>query len=56
MTDALINYETVKYFTAETYETGKFREAVAAYQKAERRMVLSLNALNTIQAAIVFLG
>ena len=32
-TDSLINYETVKYFTAEEYEIDRYVHSVVEYQK-----------------------
>ena len=32
-TDSIINFETVKYFTAEKYEVNRFTQAVRSYQK-----------------------
>ena len=45
----MIAYETVKYFNAETYEFGRYRDAVLAYQKAEYYVMFSLNVLNVTQ-------
>ena len=48
-TDSLINFETVKYFTAEEFEKQKFAEAVEAYQQGNVIVAASLSALNTSQ-------
>lgn len=48
-TDSLINFETVKYFTAEEFEKKKFGEAVLAFQKGNVNVAASLSALNTAQ-------
>lgn len=55
-TDALINFETVKYFTNEDYETRTYADAIREYQKAEYRFTTSLNILNVFQSFIMFMG
>jgi ABC-type transport system involved in Fe-S cluster assembly fused permease/ATPase subunit len=37
VTDALLNYETVKYFTAEEHERQQYSKAISDYQSAEYR-------------------
>ena len=54
--DSMIAYETVKYFNAEDYEFGRYRNAVQAYQKAEYRVLLSLNVMNVSQNVVFTLG
>ncbi|MDT8399275.1 MAG: ABC transporter ATP-binding protein/permease [Pseudomonadales bacterium] len=51
--DSLLNYETVKYFTNETYEAEHYDVELAAWEQAKRRNRLSLFALNAGQALIV---
>jgi len=51
--DSLLNYETVKYFTNETYEAGLYDLELANWERAKRRSRLSLFALNSGQALIV---
>ncbi|PNW75764.1 hypothetical protein CHLRE_12g561550v5 [Chlamydomonas reinhardtii] len=55
-TDALLNYETVKYFTNERYESVEYAKAIDAYQDAEFRSMSSINVLNVTQSAIMFIG
>ncbi|KAG2483230.1 hypothetical protein HYH03_017887 [Edaphochlamys debaryana] len=55
-TDALLNYETVKYFTNEKHESCQYAAAIAAYQSAEFRSQSSINVLNVVQSAIMFCG
>ena len=43
--DSLLNYETVKYFNAEEFETQRYDRAMAAYQKAA---ILSRTSLATV--------
>lgn len=51
--DSLLNYETVKYFTNETYEAGLYDKELENWENAKRRSRLSLFALNGGQALIV---
>jgi len=50
--DSLLNYETVKYFNAETFETGRYDGAMAGYQKAA---ILSRTSLATVNIGQSFL-
>lgn len=54
--DSMVAYETVKYFNAEAYEFNRYREAVRAYQRAEYRVLLSLNVMNVTQNVVFTLG
>jgi ABC-type transport system involved in Fe-S cluster assembly fused permease/ATPase subunit len=54
--DSMIAYETVKYFNAEAYEFGRYRDAVKAYQKAEYMVLFSLNVMNVSQNVVFTLG
>ena len=56
VTDALLNYETVKYFTNEEMESENYKAAIVAYQRAETVLLVSLNALNFVQGTIMFGG
>ncbi len=51
--DSLLNYETVKYFSAEGREARRYDSAMAAYQAAAIRTASSLALLNTGQAFIL---
>ncbi len=51
--DSLINYETVKYFGNEQYESDAYDKQLAAWEKARRKNRLSLFALNGGQALII---
>ncbi|KAL4400131.1 ATP-binding cassette-type vacuolar membrane transporter Hmt1 [Malassezia pachydermatis] len=55
-TDTLLNYETVKCYSNEQYESNRFGEAMEAYRQAEYRLVFSLNMLNLIQNVILSVG
>ena len=51
--DTLINYETVKYFGNEAFESERYDSNLARHQRARLRSQLSLSALNVGQAVIV---
>ncbi len=52
----MMSYETVKYFNAETYEFNRYRNAVFDYQKAEYKVLFSLNIMNVSQNLVFTLG
>ena len=54
--DALLNYETVKYFANEAYERRRYDEDLERWQEAAIRNQLSLSGLNLGQAAIITAG
>lgn len=54
--DSLLNYETVKYFTNESYEAERYDLALAEWEEARRNNRLSLFALNGGQALIIALS
>lgn len=51
--DSLLNYETVKYFGNEQYESDHYDRALAVWERARRNNRLSLFALNAGQASII---
>ncbi len=51
--DSLLNYETVKYFTAEGRESADYDGSLARWEKARRMNRLSLFTLNSGQALII---
>ena len=51
--DSLLNYETVKYFTNEEYESRLYDHALADWESARRKNRLSLLSLNAGQALII---
>jgi ABC-type transport system involved in Fe-S cluster assembly fused permease/ATPase subunit len=55
-TDAIMAFETVQHNCAVVQETGRFRSHVLIYQKAERLVQWSLNALNLTQNSIFSIG
>lgn len=54
--DALINYETVKTFGAETRAVANYDTALNAYAAAQIRATNSLTLLNAMQSAVMSLG
>ncbi|MDX2264555.1 MAG: ABC transporter ATP-binding protein/permease [Hyphomicrobiales bacterium] len=54
--DSLLNFETVKYFGAEAWESRRFDASMARYEKAAIRTYVSLAMLNSGQAVIFTLG
>ena len=52
----MVSYETVKYFNAEQYEFSRYRDAVRDYQKAEYKVLISLNIMNVSQNMVFTLG
>lgn len=55
-TDAIVAYETVQHNCAVSRETGRFREHITVFQRAERLVQWSLAALNLTQSSIFTLG
>ncbi len=51
--DSLLNYETVKYYTNESFEANKYDKNLADWEVARRKNRLSLFALNGGQALII---
>ena len=51
--DSLLNYETVKYFTAEQREAAAYDESLAQWENARRMNRFSLFGLNSGQALII---
>lgn len=52
----MVSYETVKYFNAEAYEFNRYREAVNKFQKAEYKVLFSLNVMNITQNMVFMIG
>ena len=51
--DSLLNYETVKYFSAENFEVERYDNAMAGYQKAAIKSRTSLATVNIGQSLIM---
>src|SRR6202012_2589206 len=54
--DSLLNYETVKYFSAEERETQRYDRSMERYEQASVQAYVSLSVLNAGQAAIFTIG
>ncbi len=54
--NSLLNYETVKYFTAEAREAERYDHSMARYERASVKTYTSLAVLNTGQAVIFTAG
>jgi ATP-binding cassette subfamily B protein len=54
--DSLLNFETVKYFGAETREAARYDKAMARYERLSVRTYVSLAVLNAGQAIIFTAG
>ena len=54
--DSLLNFETVKYFGAETREADRYDRAMARYERLSTRTYTSLAVLNAGQAVIFSAG
>ena len=52
-TDSLINFETVKYFTAEEYEKKRFGDSVSKYQSGNVKVQGSMSFLNISQQMLL---
>ncbi|HEY7470792.1 MAG TPA: ABC transporter ATP-binding protein/permease [Gemmatimonadota bacterium] len=54
--DALLNYETVKYFGNEQYEAGRYDASLQRYERAAVRTRTTLSLLNMGQGIIIAVG
>lgn len=54
--DSISSYETVKYFNAEEFESGRYRERVGAFQTAEAKVQMGMGMMNICQAFVFNLG
>ncbi|HXO69358.1 MAG TPA: ABC transporter ATP-binding protein/permease, partial [Bradyrhizobium sp.] len=54
--DSLLNYETVKYFSAEQHEAARYDRSMERYERASVKTYTSLALLNTGQAIIFTAG
>lgn len=54
--DSLINYETVKYFGNERFESARYDESLSKWETASVKNEVSLAILNTGQSAIIAVG
>lgn len=54
--DMLLNYETVKLFTAESFELRRYGSAIDAFQSQEKLQLAAISVLNILQGTVVFAG
>jgi ATP-binding cassette, subfamily B, heavy metal transporter len=54
--DSLLNYETVKYFNNEDFESRRYDDQLSRWQRAQERSQVSLSLLNVGQALIIATG
>ena len=54
--DSLLNYETVKYFSAETREATRYDRSMARYEDSSVKAYVSLAVMNAGQAVVFTLG
>lgn len=53
LTDSLVNFETIKYFTAEEYERREYRGVVQKFQSTSMKTQASLSVLNVLQQIVI---
>ena len=56
ISDVLMNWESVKYFTAEQRESNRFREAIVSYQDTEKKWSIDWQLLYLVQTFLLALG
>ncbi|KAF9347377.1 Homocysteine S-methyltransferase 1 [Mortierella sp. NVP85] len=54
--DSLLNYETVKYYTAEEFETERYGDAIRKYVIADYRSQFTYHLLNLMQSFVITMG
>ncbi len=54
--DSLLNYETVKYFSAEAHEADRYDRSLQGYERAAVRSISSLSVVNIGQGLIISTG
>jgi len=54
--DSLLNFETVKYYNAEDFETDQYCDAIDEYQKAALKSNITSTLLNLLQNIIIQTG
>ena len=54
--DSLLNYETVKYFNNENFESKRYDESLQSYRRAAIKSQTTLSLLNTGQQLIIAVG
>lgn len=54
--DSISSYETVKYFNAEDFESRRYQDKVAVFQKAEAKVQMGMVMMNICQTLVYNLG
>lgn len=54
--DSISSYETVKYFNAEEFESGRYQDRVGVFQTAEAKVQMGMVMMNICQAIVFNLG
>ncbi|KAF9421223.1 Homocysteine S-methyltransferase 1, partial [Entomortierella beljakovae] len=54
--DSLLNFETVKYYTAEEFEIGRYQEALKKYMVADYKSQITYQILNLLQSFVIMMG
>jgi len=54
--DSLLNFETVKYYANEKFETDRYAASIIKYQKEEWKVTASVALLNLLQLVIINAG
>ncbi|KAL1925203.1 uncharacterized protein VTP21DRAFT_86 [Calcarisporiella thermophila] len=51
--DSLLNFETVKYYSAEQFEVKRYDDSIVKFQRSEYKTLISLNYLNLAQNFVI---
>jgi ATP-binding cassette subfamily B (MDR/TAP) protein 6 len=51
--DSLLNFETVKYYANESYETNRYANSILRYQAEEWKVTASICVLNMVQLILI---
>ncbi|KAF9923352.1 Homocysteine S-methyltransferase 1 [Linnemannia zychae] len=54
--DSLLNFETVKYYSAEEFEVSRYRHAIYRYMIADYKSQMTYQLLNLLQSFVITLG
>ena len=54
--DSLLNFETVKYYANENYETNRYANSIIRYQIEEWKVTASIALLNMVQLILINAG
>ncbi|KAF9911903.1 Homocysteine S-methyltransferase 1 [Linnemannia zychae] len=54
--DSLLNFETVKYYSAEEFEVSRYRHAIYKYMIADYKSQLTYQMLNLLQSFVITMG